>query len=72
MSEGTDEALYAINSLGRLHRHADGTEHRHFRRGFTIGNQVIADDDGSGEHTHGILGSTVTSGPPVWVEEKKP
>lgn len=54
---------------GRLHRHKDGTEHRHFRRGFTIGKQVIPDEDGSEEHSHGFLGKAATSGPPVWVEE---
>ena len=37
---------------GVLHRHADGTEHRHFRPGFTIGGQTIADQDGSEPHEH--------------------
>lgn len=61
----------ASDELGRLHRHADGTEHRHFQKGFTIGKQVIPDTDGSEQHSHGILGSNVTSGPPVWVEPEQ-
>lgn len=54
---------------GKLHRHADGREHRHFAAGFTIGKQVIEDDDGSEDHSHGVLGQPeITSGPVVWVE----
>lgn len=53
---------------GVLHRHADGTEHRHFRAGFTIGNQVIEDQDGSEDHKHGILGKPESMSPVVWRE----
>ena len=54
---------------GILHRHEDGTEHRHFSPGFTIGKQVIADHDGTEKHSHGVLGDpSITSGPVVWTE----
>lgn len=54
---------------GKLHRHADGTEHRHFSAGFTIGNQVIPDGDGSGQHSHGTMSMPNMTGVVVWVEE---
>lgn len=47
---------------GVLHRHDDGTEHQHFSSGFSIGSQVIPDDDGSGPHQHGTL--TITEDDP--------
>lgn len=57
---------------GRLHRHEDGREHRHFSEGFTIGGQVRPDMDGSEEHSHGILGSDAPrSGAVVWIEEAR-
>ena len=37
---------------GVLHTHEDGTTHRHFREGFTIGKQVVADEDGTENHEH--------------------
>lgn len=43
-------------SDGVLHRHPDGTEHRHFTAGATIGKQTIPDADGSEQHTHGTVG----------------
>lgn len=56
---------------GILHRHEDGTEHRHFDAGFTIGGQVIPDHDGTEEHSHGKLTMGEgrihsDSGPVVW------
>ena len=40
---------------GVLHRHEDGRVHQHFSEGFTIGNQVIPDHDGTESHHHGTL-----------------
>lgn len=44
-----------MTDQGKLHRHADGTTHRHFAAGVSVGSQTIPDDDGSGPHEHGTL-----------------
>lgn len=63
---------------GIYHRHQDGTLHRHFSAGATIGGQVIPDNDGREEHRHSTIGyfsgrnpdPTNTSGPVVAVYER--
>lgn len=49
---------------GKLHTHPDGTQHRHFTAGATIGSQVIPDDDGSTPHEHGTLSIASRPGDP--------
>lgn len=61
---------------GKLHRHEDGREHRHFSAGLRIGAQVRPDADGTQPHQHYkiVLGSGVTtnkSGPVVWTEDEE-
>jgi len=57
-----------------LHRHADGTEHRHSSYGFTIGGQIRLDDNGTEEHAHGTISlgggesNPDRTGLPVWNE----
>lgn len=51
---------------GVLHRHEDGTEHRHFDVG---DGRFVSDDDGSDDHSHGVLGTDEQStGWVVWTE----
>lgn len=66
------------NARGRLHRHEDGTVHRHFSAGFEIGGQVRPDDYGDTEHRHSTIGfisgrtsdPSATSGPIVEVYDE--
>ncbi len=64
--------MTTTQNQGKLHRHQDGTEHRHFAEGFTIGGQVRPDCDGTEAHSHGTLNmvsgeSKTTTGPMVEV-----